>query len=480
MLTGGPLTAAYFISGGCGVRLFLPYLRSSGTSSRSYENGSTPLLFIAAFGVGGKKETSREKKFFVAKIEKLPISCRLKYHFCNSKIQFVVGSTIMSKDLTIFFEKLNLVVEKVSLKKKDCLQRGEQFNIIQIAGLTSSELFHSSFIAQILNPQGSHGQGDSFLQLFLSKIPEIGETLLLPFETSSASVYTEYVTPEGRIDILITNNAGQAIIIENKIYALEQPDQIKRYQKYASDKFGKGNYVVIYLSLFGSDSETVDKSKTYLPISYKDDIATWIEACIRNSAKFPGIREVFIQYEQILNILTNQIMDQTDKNELLELLMEKPEVSKAIYSVQSEYVVKAVRDKLMPELKRLCESEGFKLCGEEDFVNSISQVYVGFSMTPVSWKTYELSLECDSRYWGAICIGVHRKDCDEKGEKCAHFKCLPKANDLWCGGWIELPGKYSHFSYDTVPEIISGAFADEIMKVVRQIKDEAVRFGYIM
>ena len=43
-----------------------------------------------------------------------------------------------------------------------------------------------------------------------------------------------------------------------------------------------------------------------------------------------------------------------------------------------------------------------------------------------------------------------------------------------------MPGKYSHFSYDTVPEIISGAFADEIMKVVRQIKDEAVRFGYIM
>ena len=52
MLAGGPLAAAYFISSGCGVRLFLLALRSSGTFDGSYENGSTPLLFIATLGVG--------------------------------------------------------------------------------------------------------------------------------------------------------------------------------------------------------------------------------------------------------------------------------------------------------------------------------------------------------------------------------------------------------------------------------------------
>ena len=45
---------------------------------------------------------------------------------------------------------------------------GENFNVFRILKLESSEVrMHSAFIAELLNPHGSHGQRDVFLKLFV-------------------------------------------------------------------------------------------------------------------------------------------------------------------------------------------------------------------------------------------------------------------------------------------------------------------------
>ena len=65
--------------------------------------------------------------------------------------------------------KVKLVVDKY-----DEIERitGEKYNIFSILGLSSDELAHSRFLANLLNPQGSHGQGDIYLKLFFECMRE--------------------------------------------------------------------------------------------------------------------------------------------------------------------------------------------------------------------------------------------------------------------------------------------------------------------
>lgn len=50
---------------------------------------------------------------------------------------------------------------------------GENFNIFNILGLTTNEVrTHSAFIAELLNPNGSHGCKHIFLKLFIEEVIE--------------------------------------------------------------------------------------------------------------------------------------------------------------------------------------------------------------------------------------------------------------------------------------------------------------------
>ncbi|WP_417601041.1 PD-(D/E)XK nuclease family protein [Owenweeksia hongkongensis] len=46
----------------------------------------------------------------------------------------------------------------------------EDFNIFSILNMETNEVkTHSTFLAELLNPHGSHSMGETFLQLFLNK-----------------------------------------------------------------------------------------------------------------------------------------------------------------------------------------------------------------------------------------------------------------------------------------------------------------------
>jgi len=53
-----------------------------------------------------------------------------------------------------------------SIKDKYIKPPGENFNIFKVLGLTSNEVrTHSAFIAELLNPDGSHGLRDIFIKI---------------------------------------------------------------------------------------------------------------------------------------------------------------------------------------------------------------------------------------------------------------------------------------------------------------------------
>ena len=55
--------------------------------------------------------------------------------------------------------------------KQERIKQGEFFNVFNTIGLRTEEVrLHSAFIAELLNPQGSHGLSNLFLQSFLKQM----------------------------------------------------------------------------------------------------------------------------------------------------------------------------------------------------------------------------------------------------------------------------------------------------------------------
>ena len=95
---------------------------------------------------------------------------------------------------------------------------GEDFNVFSILGVDTDEVrTHSAFLADLLNPQGSHRQGTAFLKLFL----EMEHKNFEPDEYKNLETFQvrkEASTDQGRIDILLEKEKVACIVIENKIY----------------------------------------------------------------------------------------------------------------------------------------------------------------------------------------------------------------------------------------------------------------------
>ena len=232
-------------------------------------------------------------------------------------------------------QEVNVILQKEKVRKEESRKRGERFNMFELLGVAHYELKHSKIIACFLDPKGSHGQGDLFLKLFLQIIND--ESNLHPsktteeevepiafnrmeLDTSKAKVDTEYdINDNGRIDILIRDDLGKGVIIENKIYANDQHEQLIRYENFA--KKALKEHVIYYLTLYGSDaSEDSAKNVEYRRISYSKHIVKWLQCCIQHSATMPAIRESLVQYLNHVKQLTNQDMDQLSTQELIELL----------------------------------------------------------------------------------------------------------------------------------------------------------------
>lgn len=153
-------------------------------------------------------------------------------------------------------EKLfSKVTEIIDNNKNRIRDSGENFNIFKIMQMESNERYtHSSFIAELLNPNGSHGQGDVFLNSFIDIVYENKNIECLNKFDISSQIFPSlnhsehYIGPidplytvGGKIDILIMDNK-QTLIIENKIHAPDQKNQLLRYYNYAFRKKNLSHY----------------------------------------------------------------------------------------------------------------------------------------------------------------------------------------------------------------------------------------------
>lgn len=205
---------------------------------------------------------------------------------------------------------------------------GARFNMFKICGVNHYENTHSAIIAEFLNPNGTHGLNSKLLKEFIELFVE--ENLKNSFNLEKTKVFTEYSTPYGRIDILIEDDSN-AIIIENKLYAIDQYEQLNRYNSYAQ-KYK--NHQIFYLTLFGSEaSEHSGKDVNYTCLSYETQIVEWLEKSVAIAVHFPMVRETINQYVNHLKTLTNQDMDTKNKEELVKMIVDNPQYIKSASEV---------------------------------------------------------------------------------------------------------------------------------------------------
>lgn len=218
--------------------------------------------------------------------------------------------------------QVRVYVNEDKQRRAEAFRRGECYNVFNVLGVDNMELSHSAFLAALLDPDGSHGMQDAFLKAFIDTIAHSGTKPEL--DTAHAKVYTEYnignitETTGGRIDILITDHSetgsgkdsGHAIIIENKIWATDQPNQLVRYHNFAHETYDKST--LLYLTPDGDEPSKQSRGGLnvqdggYQCISYRSDIIGWLQKCAQLAFDKPRVRETINQYIDLIQQLTNQ------------------------------------------------------------------------------------------------------------------------------------------------------------------------------
>jgi len=190
---------------------------------------------------------------------------------------------------------------------------GARFNVFDVLDRATDEVKgHSAFLAELLSPGGSHGQGDRFLGSFLKILQEqlTDDPAMQGFaqvlKPANWTVDCERFVPsaedcDGRIDIVIESNE-HLLIIENKVYAADQPAQLSRYHAYAENRGKK--WFLFYLTLDGAppskDSLRTLPSEQVLCISYAQTIRTWLKQNIESDQLPLRLRETVSQYGDLI------------------------------------------------------------------------------------------------------------------------------------------------------------------------------------
>ncbi|MCC8360654.1 PDDEXK-like family protein [Salinimicrobium sediminilitoris] len=276
--------------------------------------------------------------------------------------------------------------------EKITVAKGEHFNLFSVLGIESREnKTHSAFLAELLDPKGSHKQENKFLNLFLQVVGKelpgenaVEDLTAKYINTTNTCVITEYSIGKrndknkegGRLDILI-RNGNDCICIENKIYALDQKAQIERYSNYNSE-----SNKVFYLTLKGGDPHQDSKGELesgehFFNISYRKHIVEWLELCLREVPNLTSVREAINQYILLIKKLTNTLHMEQEK-ELQNLMATYLEESRYI-ARKYETMIEDFQAKFRKDVEERLRQElsGFEIeYGKQAIGNKYSKLWI--------------------------------------------------------------------------------------------------------
>lgn len=347
---------------------------------------------------------------------------------------------------------------------------GENFNIFRILKLESSEVrLHSAFLASLLNPKGDHGLKDSFLKLFVKDFcfkQNVIDTksCLVEIEKHTGFI-SEDRTEGGRIDILITDKFGVQIVVENKIYAGDQDNQLVRYHKKSPDAD------LIYLTLLGKEPSASSCGELILNehfkcSSYKTDVINWLEGCRKEAAMYPIVRESITQYINLVKHLTNQTLNQSMEKELHQLLAVNLESAFTI-SNNLDSALGEIMKEYISDLQVACSALGLTCHHNIDFDKN----YTGIWINKEGWKHVTIGFQFQ-RYDKQMVFGIVRKQIKtalpaELSVQFASISDNAAKTDKWWVSYKKLDEQYGDWSkFEAWKAIIDGSMKAAMLEKI--------------
>lgn len=376
-----------------------------------------------------------------------------------------------SEKLSAMFSAINEQYAAAKAREIKRREQGELFNIFNILKLQSNEVrLHSALLAELLCPNGSHGASSLFLKAFLKVIGEDEDYIKAPVAEKITERYIGKKTKtEGGIIDIIIEDGNHAIIIENKIYAPDQENQLVRYYNYGKKKFPNG-FKLLYLTLHGDDASDYSLGGEDIKpqnISYANEIIDWLEQCSELAKDRDNAKTIINQYNELVKELTGKDMDKQYLERLKEITL-APENETAvgeILKMQDEWYNSITERHIWQPLKEYAESKGMKY-GEDD--NS-SWIY------KQEWKYYGVLIDYDKGWYVGIswynepnrASKLYLKD--QKELSCLKEKPTRELPD-WPYGWEYLDT--CDWSYNNIDKIIEGKVFNEIKSKFEEILSE--------
>ena len=318
------------------------------------------------------------------------------------------------------FEKLFVDMSKgyMAAKAQADRQRAmgkHDYNIFTLFhGFNDEVNLHSNFIASLLDPNGDHYKGDLFLKIFL-------ETCGIDdfdIDTSMATVFKEFK----HIDIYISDGKKH-IILENKVYAKDQPTQIARYIKAIKDEGAKESdrvkdedICVLYLhpdgelpkenSLGGyklnKDNTKLEKdgsSINFKVISYGKEILEWIDKCKNEVSNITDLNVFLSQYKDVIEMIYDRYkrIDEMNNEDLIEIFKDNYRAVSDIVSNYEQTRRKIINDffqNISDSLKDIYKEEkGFEISQPNNIITDYGKNCQPIKITQKRWELFDFAIE---------------------------------------------------------------------------------------
>ena len=330
------------------------------------------------------------------------------------------------------FEKLFADMSKgyMAAKAEADRQRAmgkHDYNIFTLFHGFSDEVnLHSNFIASLLDPNGDHYKNDLFLKLFLETCGIDDFSI----DTSTATVFKEFK----HIDIYISDGKKH-IILENKVYAKDQPTQIARYIEAIQNKGAEDEDIyVLYLHPDGKlpDNQSFgdyharllgeNPSIKFKVISYGKEILEWIDRCKNEVSNLTDLNIFLSQYKDVIEMIYDRYkrIDEMETANLIEIFKEN---YTAVSEIANNYqeTRKKIIDGFFKNVKDILENDLKDKYSIE--LNSVAYrpiIIKNTTSQDEKWKKFYFTVEFQKSSTYSEPIVGFRKD-DDKEVKVSDF-----------------------------------------------------------
>lgn len=270
---------------------------------------------------------------------------------------------------------------------------GQSYNIFSVLEVASKEVVMCRMLADLLSPDGAHGQGIRFLKSFVEQV--LGIEGLDDDFYHSAEVEKEYCIPQScsgrdnrRIDIVI-QGGNLFLPIEVKISASDQDSQCFDYYKYAEQRMGAGKARVYYLTRFGTSPSELSlrlemdpcervPDNGIIKLSFKYHISRWLQDII-DMEQEGRVKTLLTQYLEAIDGFTGKISEEEGRLVAKRILKDSSSFAAAIQVVKAidlakVTLMKTLMDEIREEMEPILPKYGLQYLGQDSYYSVENQV----------------------------------------------------------------------------------------------------------